>query len=668
MGSKSRILKYISMKSLKFIFTICLAVFFIGCETEERDADFINSAPAPSNTAIAFSVTQDNTGFVTLTPNADGATQFEINFGDGSGTSGVFEVGDNVDHIYAEGIYTVLLRSIAVNGKETESSHELIVSFEPPQNVVVTIENDGVVSNTVRINVTADFATMYQAEFGNDTNDMLTSNINEEIVFEYVTPGVYTITVTVMSAAIETFVYIEEFEVTEILAPISPAPAAPFRQAEDVISIYSDAYDNVVLNEFPTTWSDTEFAEIQVDGDNIINYTNLAFTGIVTDYGNPTDLTAMEFVHFDYWTADGTTLGFKIVNTALTPVQEDIEELSEVVQDEWVSVDIPLADFDMDRSQVTQLLFDALGNRATFFIDNLYFYKTPSASIFDDGLLSNGDFELGSDSWIVGVDDNNLAPVSTDSGNTFYSVDVTSAGNSFDVNISQKLEIIDGKTYTLTFDAWSDTNRAIVAGIGLSGGSFANNSVPVNITTTRTTYSLTLTANGFGAIDARVLFDLGAEIGLVNLDNISLFEGNGNLLTNGTFELGSAPWIVGVNDSAPAPIVTDGANTYYSVNVTSAGNAFDVNVSQKLEIVAEETYVLTFDAWSDVNRSIIAGIGLSGGSFANNSEPVNISSTRSTYSLTLTASGFGAIDARVLFDLGAEIGLVNIDNVSLSQL
>ena len=217
--------------------------------------------------------------------------------------------------------------------------------------------------------------------------------------------------------------------------------------------------------------------------------------------------------------------------------------------------------------------------------------------------------------------------------------------------------------------AWScHVKWAIVAGIGLSGGSFANNSVPVNITTTRTTYSLTLTANGFGAIDARVLFDLGAEIGLVNLDNISLFEGNGNLLTNGTFESGSAPWIVGVNDSAPAPTVTDGANTYYSVNVTSAGNAFDVNVSQKLEIVAEETYVLTFDAWSDVNRSIIAGIGLSGGSFANNSEPVNISSTRSTYSLTLTASGFGAIDARVLFDLGAEIGLVNIDNVSLSQL
>ena len=139
-------------------------------------------------------------------------------------------------------------------------------------------------------------------------------------------------------------------------------------------------------------------------------------------------------------------------------------------------------------------------------------------------------------------------------------------------------------------------------------------------------------------------------------------------MTNGDFQNGSAPWIVGVDDNSSAPVVTDGDNTFYSVDVTNAGQPFSVNVSQKLEIVAGETYLLTFDAWSDVNRSIIAGIGLSGGDFSNNSVPVDISSTRSTYSLTLMASGFGATDARVLFDVGAETGIVNIDNVSLSRL
>ncbi|WP_296342336.1 carbohydrate binding domain-containing protein [Winogradskyella sp.] len=656
------------MKNIKYIFTFFVAIMMLGCETEERDLNFVSNAEAPTNTSVSFSVTQDNTGLVTLIPNADGAVQFELDFGDGTGSSGLLDVGESIDHVYSEGEYLVSLKSIAINGKETISSHQLIVSFQPPQNVIVDIQNDGVVSNTVRVNVTADFATMYEVDFGNGNNDVLSANIDEELVFEYLQAGTYTITVTVMSAAIETFVYTEEFEVTEILAPITAAPTPPFRQDADVISIYSDAYDNIVTTEFPTDWSDTEFAEIQVEGDNIVNYTNLAFTGIVTDYTNPTDLTAMEFVHFDYWTADGSTLGFKIVNTQLTPAQEDIENVGDVIQDQWVSVDIPLDDFDMDRSQVTQLLFDALGNRATVFVDNLYFYKSPAASIFNDGLLNNGDFELGSDSWIIGVNDDNLAPVTTDAGNTYYSVDVTSAGNAFDVNISQKVEIIEGNTYTLTFDAWSAVNRSIIAGIGLSGGDFSNNSLPVDITTDRTTYSLTLAATGFGAVDARVLFDLGAEIGLVNIDNVSLFVGNGNLVVNGDFQNGSDPWIVGVDDNSPAPVVTDGNNTYYSVNVTSAGNAFDVNMSQKLEIVADQTYVLTFDAWSDGNRSIIAGIGLSGGSFANTSQPVDISSVRTTYTLTLTASGFGATDARVLFDVGAETGLVNIDNVSLSQL
>ena len=41
--------------------------------------------------------------------------------------------------------------------------------------------------------------------------------------------------------------------------------------------------------------------------------------------------------------------------------------------------------------------------------------------------------------------------------------------------------------------------------------------------------------------------------------------------------------------------------------------------------------------------------------------------TYSTFTLTLEASDFGATDARVLFDIGGEVGEVNIDDVSLSM-
>ena len=282
-------------------------------------------------------------------------------------------------------------------------------------------------------------------------------------------------------------------------------------------------------------------------------------------------------------------------------------------------------------------------------------------------LLVNGDFDNGSDGWTVGVG-TDPAPVVTEDGNSFYSVDITTPDPSqpFLVNLSQKLEIMQDMSYMLTFDAWSDRDRAIIAGIGLSGGSFANTSETVSITAERQTYRLILLADGFGAADARVLFDSNGEAGLVNIDDVSLVLFDDGLLSNWDFQNGSDSWLAGVGTD-PAPVVTENGNTFYSVEITSPNpdEAFLVNLSQKLEIVDGLTYRLSFNAWSDRSRDIIAGIGLSGGDFSNNSVAVSITDQRQTYELTLTADGFGASDARVLFDNNGEAGIVNIDNVSL---
>ncbi len=143
---------------------------------------------------------------------------------------------------------------------------------------------------------------------------------------------------------------------------------------------------------------------------------------------------------------------------------------------------------------------------------------------FDSGLLVNGDFENGSQGWIVGVDDSAPAPVVTEDGNTFYEANITNPDPNapFLVNISQKLAIEQGNTYTLTFDASSDQDRTIIAGIGLSGGDFSNDTEIVNLTNTTQQFSLTLSSQDFGAPDARVLFDLNGDAGLVRIDNVSL--------------------------------------------------------------------------------------------------------------------------------------------------
>ena len=154
-------------------------------------------------------------------------------------------------------------------------------------------------------------------------------------------------------------------------APTMAAPT-PTQDAADVISIYSDAYTPITVTEFPTSWSVSGYEEVQIAGNNTVKYAGLDFTGIVTDYGNPTDLTGMTHVHFDYWTADGEEIGLKLVNTVVS--QEDIETRV-TTKNEWVSVDIALDDFAFDRSQVTQIIFDNMpAGNITLYMDNLYFY------------------------------------------------------------------------------------------------------------------------------------------------------------------------------------------------------------------------------------------------------------------------------------------------------
>jgi PKD repeat protein len=170
------------------------------------------------------------------------------------------------------------------------------------------------------------------------------------------------------------------------------------------------------------------------------------------------------------------------------------------------------------------------------------------------------------------------------------------------------------------------------------------------------TYTVTLTATSDNGETSIFQDDLSLELDLTPVP-----------IVNGDFENGSEGWIQGVDDNVPAPVVTEGGNSYYEVNVTSPdpSQPFLVNLSQKLEIVQGNTYLLRFDAWSDGNRSIIAGIGLSGGDFTNNVQIVEITDTQTQYELTLNSFDFGAPDARILFDSNAEAGFVRIDNVSL---
>ena len=685
-----------NMKALKYIIS-ALFVFSLvwSCSNDEDfgSTDFVETATAPTNLTALFDITTDNTGLVTITPNGEGANFFDVAFGDNSTESVGLKLGESVQHIYAEGSYEMTLTGYGITGLETEQTIPLTVSFKAPENLEVTITNDEAVSKKVNVIATADYALVYDVYFGEEGNDVpVTANIGEIASYVYQEAGTYTIRVVAKSAAIETVELSQEFDAVAILQPVKSAPVPPARGENDVISIFSGAYADVPGSDYFPDWGQagqgSGWAMYELDGDQMLNYTTLSYQGI--QIGEAQDLTTMEYLHMDIWTADLAQIQTFLINLGVDPPEY---VLSDLTVDEWTSIEIPMSAFTdqgVAIDNVHQFKFVSepyLGG--SVFIDNIYFWKEPSgASVLagswmmapEAGALGVGPGP-GDYSWWTSSADDVITRACFFDDEYVFGTDGSFAnvlgaetwlenwqGDYGDGECGAPVAPHDGTnpaTFTNTASTVTVTGLGAYLGVPKvhnagEDGSPANNTITYNYVLSPDGNTLELTVPGYGGTG-------GSEewyFRLVRTDGPVSPPFDDGLLINGDFENGADPWTVGVGPD-PAPVVTVGDNSYYSVDVPTAGNAYDVNVSQKLEIIEDETYTLSFDAWSDTNRPILAGIGLSADPWSNTVETVNITTDRQTYSVIVTATGFGAIDARAFFDLGAAVGTVNIDNVSL---
>ncbi|MBQ4822350.1 hypothetical protein [Aquimarina sp. MMG016] len=383
------------MKFLKYIFSLSLLVsFFFGC-TEDDNFDYLNNVDAPKNVTALLQIAQDNSGLVTITPNGEGVVSFDISFGDNTTETVNVQLGQSVTHSYTEGTYTLQLIANGITGLKTEATREVVVSFNPPENLVVTIENDAAVSKQVNVTANADFAMSFDVYFGEPGNDVpLTANIGETVSYIYQESGMYTIRVVAKGGAIETTEYTEDFLVTEILEPLVAAPTPPARSPQDVISMFSDAYTDVNVDTWRTPWSDTTFEDVAIDGNPTKKYSALNFAGIETTT-TTIDASSMTHFHTDIWSPNLTEFKIKLVDFGANGVfdgGDDVEHeitISNPAVGEWVSLDIPLSDFTglTTRANIAQLIYvGAPSSNAIVFIDNVYFHKPPEPASGLEGI------------------------------------------------------------------------------------------------------------------------------------------------------------------------------------------------------------------------------------------------------------------------------------------
>lgn len=206
------------MKNIKILLLFVLTAFAISCSDDENSLNSVQNAGPAGNISALFTITQDNSGLVTITPNADGAVRFEVYDGDGATEPVELTPGQNMQHIYAEGVYPVKIVAYDITGKMSEATQELTVTFVAPENL--EIEATAVAGNSLAMNVTAtaDFETYFEVTFGEEGETPVPFNEGQTVNHVYSGVGTYTITVTAYSGGVATTTATKE---VTILNPIT---------------------------------------------------------------------------------------------------------------------------------------------------------------------------------------------------------------------------------------------------------------------------------------------------------------------------------------------------------------------------------------------------------------------------------------------------------------
>ncbi|MFM9943787.1 MAG: T9SS type A sorting domain-containing protein, partial [Bacteroidia bacterium] len=174
------------------------------------------------------------------------------------------------------------------------------------------------------------------------------------------------------------------FSAGKATAPTTAAPT-PSKPSTDVISLFSNAYNNKTVDTWRTSWSSANLTDLQIAGNDTKKYSSLDYVGIETTGANLIDASSMLYFHIDAWTADLTTFKVKLVDFGMDAAygggdDKEHELTFTPEQNNWNSMEIALSDFKglTTRSHIAQLiLVGAPTGSGTVYIDNVYFHKVP---------------------------------------------------------------------------------------------------------------------------------------------------------------------------------------------------------------------------------------------------------------------------------------------------
>ena len=216
--------------------------------------------------------------------------------------------------------------------------------------------------------------------FDYESTDPSVTNVTRNGTIEIVGVGRDTITAT-----LEGVDALGSVTVTGHLPP-AVAAASPTHPAENVISLFSDVYQDVNVDTWNADWGQpTQVEDYLVAGDNTKMYSSLTWAGI--EFLNPMiDANEMTHFHLDVYAPAGTNFKVKLVSFPpdLTrgingrELTFNADTTPAFNPGSWISLDILLADLqplgDWDWAHIGQLV-PSTSDAKLVLVDNIYFYK-----------------------------------------------------------------------------------------------------------------------------------------------------------------------------------------------------------------------------------------------------------------------------------------------------
>lgn len=227
------------------------------------------------------------------------------------------------------------------------------------------------------------------------------------------------------------------FSAGTALAEPTIAATTPTKLSTDVISLFSNAYNNVSVDTWKTSWSVASLIDVQIAGNDAKKYTGLDFVGIET-VNSQINISNMDLFEFDLWTPNSTSFRFKIVDFGANGAfggGDDVEHETVITptSNAWNHISVPLSSMTglTTKSNIAQLIFaSSPAGTSVVYLDNILFSKDV-AGITEPTVAAATPTKLSSD--VISMFSNAYTNVSVDTWRTPWSsavlTDVQIAGN-----------------------------------------------------------------------------------------------------------------------------------------------------------------------------------------------------------------------------------------------